>query len=80
MKRVPVESTMIASVGYDPDKHILEVEFNSGAIWHYLDVPPEEYAGLMAAESKGRYMHTHILHGAYVDVPMHIPPQRRGRF
>ena len=79
MKRTAVESSMIASVGYDPDEHILEIEFNSGAIWHYLDVPPEEYEGLMAAESKGRYMHAHVLHGAYVDVPVHTSRRRRRR-
>lgn len=29
MKRTEVESSMIRSVGYDPDARVLEIEFNS---------------------------------------------------
>lgn len=52
---------MIYKVGYDPDTRTLEVLFNSGEAYQYYDVPPEEYEGLMAAESKGRYMRSHII-------------------
>jgi hypothetical protein len=62
MKREPVESSMIASVGYDPEAQELEVEFNnSGQVYVYYEVPKEEYDGLMAAESKGIYMHNNII-------------------
>ena len=60
VKRVPVESSMIASVGYDEAKRILEIEFNSGRIYRYANVPPEVYRGLMEAESHGRYFLAHI--------------------
>lgn len=60
MNRVPVHSTDIALVGYDPATQTLEVEFKNGAVYRYTEVPPEEHAGLMAAESKGRYHSIHI--------------------
>lgn len=38
MVRQPVESSAIKSVGHDPDKLILEVEFKNGAVWQYSPV------------------------------------------
>ncbi|MGH8899147.1 MAG: KTSC domain-containing protein [Egibacteraceae bacterium] len=60
MQRIPVISTMLASVGYDPTTRTLEAEFTSGAVYRYSDVPPETYEGLMAADSHGRYFNAHI--------------------
>jgi len=56
MKRTPVESSVIAPVGYDPVEHVLEVEFNSGKVYLYDDVPEDEHRRLMEAGSKGQYM------------------------
>jgi hypothetical protein len=54
MKRLAVSSTSVASVGYEPEKRELEIEFrDSGGVYLYFDVPPEEYAAFMAASSKG---------------------------
>ena len=61
MKLITVESSMIHAVGYDEKTQTLEVVFNSGRIYRYEDVPPEEYEGLMDAESKGRYMRANII-------------------
>ena len=74
MQLTSVESSMIHAVGYDPEARTLEVAFNSGRIYCYEDVPPEEYEGLMAAESKGRYMRAHI-----IDVYPYYPLSRRRR-
>jgi len=68
-KLVPVESSMIRAVGYDPETHILEVVFNSGRTYCYEDVPPEVRQELMTAESKGRYMRAAII-GVYPDYPV----------
>lgn len=57
----PVDSSMISAAGYDPEQHYLLVLFNTGKAYEYYDVPPEEFEGLMAAESKGGYMREHIL-------------------
>ena len=57
MKRVAVDSTSIASIGYEPRRRELEVEFRqSGGVYRYFDVPSEKYAELMAAGSKGAYL------------------------
>jgi len=55
MNRIPVESSNLSSVGYDPDRRVLEIEFNSGGIYQYSSVPKSEYDGLMSASSKGSY-------------------------
>lgn len=55
MKRQSVESSNLASVGYDEAKQILEIEFNHGAIYQYHDVPSDVFDELMDAESHGRY-------------------------
>ncbi|HEX6444037.1 MAG TPA: KTSC domain-containing protein [Streptosporangiales bacterium] len=58
MRRVRVESSVLASVGFDAGT--LEVEFVSGAVYRYLEVPAAEYAALRWAESHGTYFNEHI--------------------
>lgn len=60
MHRQPVSSSNIASIGYDPDAQILEVEFTNGSLYQYLNVPEHHHAGIMAAPSHGTYLNTHI--------------------
>lgn len=60
MRRTAVESTTMRSVGYDSTQQILEVEFTSGAVYQYLDVPAAVFDELMNAESKGRYFNQEI--------------------
>jgi hypothetical protein len=60
MKREKVESSNLASVGYDSKKKILEVEFNHGGIYQYFDVPESEYNKLMKASSHGKYFVNNI--------------------
>jgi hypothetical protein len=58
--REPVQSTSLASVGYDGAGKILEIEFISGAVYRYTAVPEKVYRELLAAESKGRYFSKNI--------------------
>lgn len=60
MIRVPVKSTNILSIGYDPDSQMLEIEFNTKRVYRYSNVPPHVYAGLMKSESHGKYFQAHI--------------------
>lgn len=69
MKLVTVESSMIHAVGYDSDKQELEVVFNSGRIYRYMDVPYQEYEDLLASGSKGQYMRANII-DVYPDYPV----------
>ena len=55
MKRATISSSSIASVGYNEENEILEIEFHHGAIYRYFNVPKEVFKGLMNAESKGSY-------------------------
>jgi hypothetical protein len=56
VKRRPVESLAIISIGYDVELTILEVEFVSGAVYRYFDVPRATWAELVEAGSRGRYL------------------------
>lgn len=58
--RRPLESSVLAAVGYDVAKRLLEIEFRSGAIYRYHDVPEEIHRRLLAAESKGHFFGAHI--------------------
>lgn len=59
MRRTLVESSQISSIGYDPTKSLLEIQFKNakgeGPVYEYYNVPAEAHAALMAAESKGRH-------------------------
>ena len=55
IKRIPVASSNIASVGYDKKSHILEIEFHHGAIYQYVDVPEKVYEELMSSPSQAAY-------------------------
>lgn len=48
------------SIGYDPPSRTLAVEFQSGAIYRYRDVPSELYQALVCAKSKGRFFNQAI--------------------
>lgn len=58
--RVPVVSTSIRSVGYDEGADALEIEFRSGGVYRYLDVPRNAFEDLLRADSHGRYFHEHV--------------------
>ncbi|HEU5271516.1 MAG TPA: KTSC domain-containing protein [Jatrophihabitans sp.] len=60
MRRVPVESSAIASVGYDRATSVLEIEFADGDVYQYFAVPRRVHSELLAAESMGRYFQTRI--------------------
>lgn len=55
MKRQPVQSSMIRSIGYDEATATLEIEFRSGEVYQYYGVEPEIYREMMKAPSHGRY-------------------------
>lgn len=65
MDRKYVSSSNIASIGYDSMNKVLEVEFLNGSIYQYYDVPEALYEGLMAADSKGKFLNEYIKRGGY---------------
>jgi len=56
MRRHHVDSSAISSIGYDERSSVLEVEFSSGAIYDYFDVPEKVFRDLLKAPSKGRFV------------------------
>ena len=55
MRFTAVESTTLAKVGYDRTQKLLQLEFRSGAIYQYFDVPVAVHQALLRASSKGSY-------------------------
>ncbi|MGA2220565.1 MAG: KTSC domain-containing protein [Verrucomicrobiia bacterium] len=60
MERIPVQSSNIASVGYDADGQTLEVEFLHGGVYQYFGVPQAAFDDFMNAPSKGSYFQQNI--------------------
>jgi hypothetical protein len=61
MDREFVDSSMIASIGYDQSSGTVEVEFrSSGQVWQYYDVPESIYNDVRAAGSLGKTFNTLI--------------------
>jgi hypothetical protein len=54
-----VQSSDLAAVDYDWSS-TLTIEFHSGGVYEYYNVPHSEYAGLMNASSHGKYFHAYI--------------------
>jgi hypothetical protein len=60
MKRTPVDSSAIASVGYDESTRILELEYVDGDVYRYFDVPKPLHRELLDAPSIGQFVNTKI--------------------
>lgn len=63
MKRTTVNSSLIASIGYDEQQKVLEVEFAEGhELYHYFKVPIQEFIKIMdmseTKDSVGKYFNT----------------------
>lgn len=63
MHRISVNSSNVAAIGYDQSTATLEVEFRSGSVYQYFDVPESAYQELMSAASVGGYLNTVIKQG-----------------
>lgn len=57
--RTPLQSSLLSAIHYSIDA-TLELEFHSGAIYRYFDVPQAVVEGLIAAESKGAYFNRNV--------------------
>lgn len=55
-KLIPVRSSSIHHVGYDPESQRLLLEYEGGRLYEYLDVPEDVYVDLMQAASMGRFV------------------------
>lgn len=63
MRRQPVDSSNIASIGYDERSQTLEVEFKNGTTYQYFDVPERTARELIdnpSGGSHGKYLNEYI--------------------
>lgn len=61
MEMTAVEnSKQIAAIGYDSAAKILQVQFHSGGVYQYEDVPADMADAFAKSDSKGRFLSTHI--------------------
>lgn len=65
MERISVQSSNLASVGYDSASHTLEIEFHHGGVYQYFNVPESVYDGLMSASSHGQYFDRNVKKAGY---------------
>ncbi|MCU0440175.1 MAG: KTSC domain-containing protein [Raineya sp.] len=61
MEQEKIESSMIASVGYQKNEQILEVTFQNQTVYEYYKVPQDVYELFLVASSKGQFMNQHII-------------------
>jgi hypothetical protein len=55
MLRARVQSTNLKSVGYDAESKTLELEFHTGEVYQYYNVPAIVHRDLIHASSIGQY-------------------------
>ena len=60
MERIQVSSSNLASIGFDADTETLEIEFLSGKVYRYYNVPEHVHTELMGAGSHGVYFSENI--------------------
>jgi hypothetical protein len=60
MDRVSVSSTDILEVGYERESQTLEIQFVSGGVYQYFNVPSYVYDEMLSSSSKGKYFHANI--------------------
>ncbi len=61
MTKILMNSRLIAAVDYDHSSGNLEIEFRSGKIVPYSNIPEQIYQNLINADSPGSYYRHHIL-------------------
>ncbi|HSX32332.1 MAG TPA: non-canonical purine NTP pyrophosphatase [Candidatus Saccharimonadales bacterium] len=60
MQRLPVDSSDIVSMGYDPKAQVLEIEFKENRLYQYYDVDQDVYNRFTKADSYGEFFFAHI--------------------
>lgn len=64
MKMIPVSSSHLRAIGYDPPTREMRIEFLSGVVVAHYGVEPETHSALMSAESHGK-AYNKLIRGKY---------------
>lgn len=73
--RCPVQSSLLASVGYCPTTCTFDVELRDGSVYRYYGVPAHICWNLLCADSKGSYFNRNVK--ATFPYQRLTPPRRR---
>ena len=60
VRMIPVISSYVTNIGYDPDETQLFIQYFNGTQTTFTDVPEGVHDDLMSALSKGSYVRTII--------------------
>jgi KTSC domain len=60
VETLPVYSSMAARLGYDAEREILQIEFNSGAVYQYAEVDAHTWEDLQSSDSIGSFYNEEI--------------------
>lgn len=60
MQRERVNSESVHAVGYHAGRSTLEVEFRSGLVYQYYQVPMDVYERFVGAASMGQYFSKYV--------------------
>jgi hypothetical protein len=60
MNVIAVESSTLATIAYDGNRELLQLEFHSHALYQYSGVPATVHEALLRARSKGSYFNRAI--------------------
>jgi KTSC domain len=60
MRRQPIASSSLRSVGYDAETDTLEIEYVNGGLYRYLGVPPLVHRQLLKSENPGTFVNQRI--------------------
>ena len=60
IKRISVTSSTVKTIGYDAPNRFLEVEFKSGSLYRYQDVPEPVFIAFLATSSKGGFLNAMV--------------------
>lgn len=77
MKPIGVESTTLATVAYDADRGLLQIEFRDRTTYRYFNVPTDVHETLLRTPSKGSYFNR-VIRGQFAFVRMHADWLDRG--
>jgi hypothetical protein len=64
-----VDSSNVEAIGWNPDLHLLTVDFKNGSSYQYMGVPEEVYQAFMSAPSKGKFVWETLRGGTRTGMP-----------
>ena len=60
MNMIPVHSSAILAIGYDPSTSRMKIQFQEGHTYDFCRVPENIFKSFLAARSIGQYYNTYI--------------------